>query len=69
MNQWILEKVAKAKARRNWKALPSDFERDAVAFTYRLIKPSFCKIKHIKQHIAASKAVTFEELEKAVTKP
>jgi hypothetical protein len=66
MIAWGHEKVAAAKARRNWKALPSRFEQDAVRFTFNLIKPHFCPHREIKQRIAASKASTFEELEQAL---
>ena len=66
MIEWGHEKVAAAKARRNWKALPAQFEADAVKFTFNLIKPHFCKHREIKQRIAASKAMTFEELEAAI---
>jgi len=65
MIQWGHDRIATAKAKRNWKALPPDFERDAVRFTFEAIKPHFCKHREIKQRIAASKAMTFEELEAA----
>ena len=68
MIDWGREKVAAAKARRNWKALPASFEQDAVRFAFNLIKPHFCKHREIKQRIAASKATTFEELEAAIAK-
>lgn len=68
MIQWGLDKIAEGKARRNWKALPAQFEQDAVRFTFNLIKPHFCKHREIKQRIAASKATTYEELERAVAK-
>lgn len=67
MIQFARDLIAKNRARRNWKALPSDFERDAVAFVYRQIKPHFCPIRDIKTRIAASKALTFEELESALS--
>lgn len=66
MIQWGHEQVAAAKARRDWKALPAQFEADAVRFVYRQIKDHFCKIRDIKARIAASKACTFEELEAAI---
>ncbi len=66
MITWGREKVAAAKARRNWKALPAQFEQDAVKFAFNLIKPHFCPIRDIKQRIKASKATTFEELEEAI---
>lgn len=68
MIQWGHEKVAAAKARRNWKDLPPQFEADAVRFVFNLIKPHFCKHRDIKERIAASKAKTFEELEAAIKK-
>jgi hypothetical protein len=66
MIQWGHDKVAAAKAKRAWKALPPQFEQDAVRFAFELIKPHFCKVRGIKQRIRASKATTFEELEAAI---
>lgn len=67
MIQWGRDKVAGAKARRNWKTLPADFERDAVHRVFSLIKPHFVQGREIKQRIAACRATTFEELEAAIT--
>jgi hypothetical protein len=66
MIQWGHDKVSEAKARRDWKALPAQFEQDAVRFTFNLIKPHFCPHREIKQRIKASKASTFEELQTAI---
>ncbi len=66
MIDWGHERVAQAKARRDWKALPPQFEADAVRFTFNLIKPHFCKVREIKQRIAASRSRTYEELEAAI---
>ena len=66
MIQWGHDQVAKAKARRNWKALPPSFEQDAVKFAYQRIKDHFCPHREIRQRIKASKAITFEELEAAI---
>lgn len=65
MNQWSKDFVSKAKAKRNWKNLPAQFEANQVKFCFNSIKDHFCKITEIKQRIAASKARTFEELEVA----
>ncbi len=62
---WSLKQIAEAKARRNWSALPQDFELNAVAQVYRSIAKNFDK-RAIKARIAASKAQTFDELETAV---
>ena len=66
MIQWQRDKVQEDKQRRNWKALPAQFEADAVKFTFSLIKPHFQK-NEIKQRIAASRATTYEELERATS--
>lgn len=67
MIQWGHDKIAAAKARRDWKTLPPQFEADAVRFTFNLIKPHFLPTSQgIKQRIKASKAQTFEELEQAI---
>jgi len=47
--------------RRNWDALPADFERDAVRAAYNDIKP-FIQRNEIKERIQLSKATTFAEM-------
>jgi len=66
MIQWGKDLVERSKAKRNWKALPSDFERDAVRFAFEHIKLHFGR-NEIKSRIAASRATTFEELQEAIS--
>lgn len=61
IKHWCRDIVAAAQMRRDWQALPSDFERDAVRNVFKVIRPHFDK-SAISMRIAASKAVTFEQL-------
>lgn len=61
IKHWCCDIVLAAEARRDWKALPSDFESEAVRKVFKTIRPHFDK-SAISLRIAASKAVTFAEL-------
>lgn len=61
--EWALRQIEAARTRRDWSVLPRDYERDAVRGVFQVLRPHFCKRREIKQRIAASKAVTFTELE------
>lgn len=68
MIQWGHDLVARAAARRDWKALPASFESDAVAFCFRQVKPHFDK-RNSRERINASRATTFDELKAALKPP
>lgn len=68
MIQWGHDLVAANKARRNWKALPADFELVAVKFAFDHIKPHFDR-RNPRERINASRATTFEELQEALEPP
>ena len=59
--EWAKQKIEAVRQRRDWTALPADFERDQVSFLYKSIKPHFGR-NEIRSRIAASKAQTFAEL-------
>jgi len=63
----FMSKVNTAKNLRNWAEMPADFQRAAVKFRYDEMKGYFGK-KEISQRIAASRAVTFDELLNALEK-
>jgi hypothetical protein len=65
IKHWMTEQVVLAATSRAWKALPASFEADKVRSVFQKIKPHFGKAD-IKMRIAASKAVTFEELHEAL---
>ena len=63
--EWAREKVTIKRACHDWDKLPRSFEAEAVQKTYADIKAHFTRAD-IKQRIAASKAITFDELLEAI---
>lgn len=65
IKEWALSKVSEAKARRDWSALPSQFEQEAVVRLYMEIKRHFGK-QDVKARIKSSAAMTFDDLSDAI---
>jgi len=63
--EWAREKVTIKRACYDWEKLPRSFEAEAVQRLYSDIRKHFAR-DDIKQRIAASKAITFDELLEAI---
>lgn len=67
IKQWMLTQIEAAEKRRDWSALPPDWEVTAVTHVFMRIKPHFDRKADIGTRIAASKATSFVDLREAIT--
>lgn len=65
LNYWM-NRINEASARRNYSALPKDFERDAVRMFYTREIKNMIPNWVVGPRIKASKAETFQELRSAI---